>query len=59
MQYNVLLSSHSRSNSVWVFDFLTDEWFFMQITGNGPLPRYGQTQIVIDDEHLLIVGGYK
>lgn len=44
------------SNSAWVFDFLTSEWYSIA-TNEGPAARYGQTQIALDENKLLVIGG--
>ncbi|CAL8111450.1 unnamed protein product [Orchesella dallaii] len=44
------------SNSTWIFDFLREEWYAIT-TNSGPAPRYGQTQISLDGNKLLVVGG--
>ncbi|XP_039280007.1 F-box only protein 42 isoform X3 [Nilaparvata lugens] len=45
------------SNDVWCFDILTHQWRELNIQGIKPKSRYGQTQVVLDDEHFLIIGG--
>jgi hypothetical protein len=51
--------SFPLSAAVWVWDFKVNSWYKMKINGNGggPLPRYGQTQVELDNENLLIIGG--
>eukprot|EP00092_Neocalanus_flemingeri_P014613 GFUD01015764.1.p1 GENE.GFUD01015764.1~~GFUD01015764.1.p1 ORF type:complete len:698 (+),score=94.25 GFUD01015764.1:142-2235(+) len=52
------IGHYTSSNDIWTYDLCGHVWE-MQLTGgeNSPLPRYGQSQIFIDDEHLLILGG--
>ncbi|XP_060066686.1 F-box only protein 42-like [Ylistrum balloti] len=45
------------TNEVWVFDFNEMLWKKKQIGNKKPSPRYGQTQMTIDDSHILIIGG--
>lgn len=45
------------TNDVWVFDFIEMLWKKKQIGNKKPSPRYGQTQMTIDDSHILIIGG--
>ncbi|KAL4658521.1 F-box only protein 42-like [Arapaima gigas] len=51
------LGARQMSNEVWVLDL--EHWCWSKPTISGPLPhpRGGQSQIVIDDETLLILGG--
>lgn len=46
-----------RTNEVWLFDFNEAEWRMPKIGFKRPAPRYGQTQVTLDDRHILIVGG--
>ncbi|CAG2110996.1 unnamed protein product [Medioppia subpectinata] len=47
----------SSNNDIWVLDLKSFVWR-KQITSNPkPLPRYGHSQVVIDDRHILIIGG--
>ncbi|XP_053379608.1 F-box only protein 42-like, partial [Mercenaria mercenaria] len=46
-----------RTNEVWLFDFNEQAWRMPRIGYRRPAPRYGQTQVTIDDSHILIVGG--
>jgi len=48
--------SYPISKSVWMFDFHDQEWYMVK-TGDEIPARYGQTQIDIDDSHVLIIGG--
>ena len=48
----------SRTNEVWVLDLIELTWSRRDIfSGRQPNPRYGQTQITLDDNHILIIGG--
>ncbi|XP_028663772.1 F-box only protein 42 [Erpetoichthys calabaricus] len=51
------LGSRQMSNEVWVLDLEQWSWSKPNITGPVPHPRGGQSQIVIDDNTLLILGG--
>ncbi|XP_029105307.1 F-box only protein 42-like isoform X1 [Scleropages formosus] len=51
------LGARQMSNEVWVLDLEQWSWFKPPIFGSSPHPRGGQSQIVIDDETLLILGG--
>ncbi|XP_023686023.2 F-box only protein 42-like [Paramormyrops kingsleyae] len=51
------LGARQMSNEVWVLDLEQWSWFKPSVSGPAPHPRGGQSQIVIDDETLLILGG--
>ncbi|XP_072521822.1 F-box only protein 42 [Salminus brasiliensis] len=51
------LGARQMSNEVWVLDLEQWSWSKPTIKGPSPHPRGGQSQIVIDDETLLILGG--
>ncbi|MCJ8744135.1 hypothetical protein PDJAM_G00115150 [Pangasius djambal] len=51
------LGARQMSNEVWVLDLEQWSWSKPTITGPAPHPRGGQSQIVIDGETLLILGG--
>ncbi|KAM9298972.1 F-box only protein 42 [Gastrophryne carolinensis] len=51
------LGSRQMSNDVWVLDMEQWSWSKPNISGPSPLPRGGQSQIVIDNETILILGG--
>uniref|UniRef100_F6YWZ1 F-box protein 42 n=1 Tax=Xenopus tropicalis TaxID=8364 RepID=F6YWZ1_XENTR len=51
------LGSRQMSNDVWVLDLEQWSWSKPTITGSCPHPRGGQSQIVIDTETILILGG--
>lgn len=47
----------SSSNDVWALDLLNFTWSKKETTNAKPAARYGQFQIVLDNEHCLILGG--
>ncbi|KAJ8265034.1 hypothetical protein COCON_G00141330 [Conger conger] len=51
------LGARQMSNEVWVLDLEHWSWSKPPITGTAPHPRGGQSQIVLDDKTLLILGG--
>uniref|UniRef100_A0A674BVF2 F-box protein 42 n=1 Tax=Salmo trutta TaxID=8032 RepID=A0A674BVF2_SALTR len=51
------LGARQMSNEVWVLDLEQWSWSKPTISGPSPHPRGGQSQIVIDNETLLILGG--
>ncbi|XP_061075343.1 F-box only protein 42 isoform X1 [Conger conger] len=51
------LGARQMSNELWVLDLEQWSWSKPPITGPSPHPRGGQSQIVIDHETLLILGG--
>ncbi|XP_010155431.1 PREDICTED: F-box only protein 42-like, partial [Eurypyga helias] len=51
------LGSRQMSNDVWVLDLEQWAWSKPNISGPSPHPRGGQSQIVIDSETILILGG--
>ncbi|XP_068018840.1 F-box only protein 42 isoform X3 [Melanerpes formicivorus] len=51
------LGSRQMSNDVWVLDLEQWSWSKPNISGPSPHPRGGQSQIVIDNETILILGG--
>lgn len=51
------LGSRQMSNEVWVLDLEQWAWSKPNISGPSPHPRGGQSQIVIDDATILILGG--
>ena len=45
-------------NDLWVLDLNDMSWKKREVaSGKKPLPRYGHGMFVLDDEHLLLVGG--
>lgn len=56
--YQIAEGVNNNSNETWCLDLHEFKWTTPRITGNTkPPPRYGQFQIELDDDHLLIVGG--
>lgn len=51
------LGARQMSNEVWVLDLEQWSWSKPVVSGPSPHPRGGQSQIVIDGETLLILGG--
>ncbi|XP_060115220.1 F-box only protein 42 [Heteronotia binoei] len=51
------LGSRQMSNEVWVLDLEQWAWAKPDVSGPSPHPRGGQSQIVIDDETILVLGG--
>ncbi|XP_051629445.1 F-box only protein 42 [Manacus candei] len=51
------LGSRQMSNDVWVLDLEQWAWSKPSISGPSPHPRGGQSQIVLDNETILILGG--
>ncbi|KAM3824397.1 F-box only protein 42 isoform 1-T2 [Vipera latastei] len=51
------LGSRQMSSDVWVLDLEHWTWSKPNLSGPGPHPRGGQSQIVIDDETILVLGG--
>lgn len=47
----------TRSNEIWVFDFEEVKWSKPRTNNVKPSPRYGQSQVTLDDHHILIIGG--
>ncbi|XP_054159247.1 F-box only protein 42-like [Oppia nitens] len=46
------------SNDVWILNLETFVWNKQPVTASPkPLPRYGHSQVVLDDQHILITGG--
>ena len=49
---------YTSSNDIWVYNLEYSLWERHLAGGsNTPLPRYGQSQLYLDDDHLLILGG--
>lgn len=40
------------------YDLERNTWCEPQIAGPKPLGRYGQTQVALDDDHLLVIGNF-
>lgn len=51
------LGARQMSNEVWLLDLEQWSWSKPAVSGLSPHPRGGQSQIVIDSETLLILGG--
>ncbi|XP_016381841.1 F-box only protein 42-like [Sinocyclocheilus rhinocerous] len=51
------LGARQMSNEVWVLDLEHWSWSKPAVSGPCPHPRGGQSQIVIDSDTLLILGG--
>jgi len=51
------IGHYTSSNDVWTFDLTSKVWQLQTIVGEPPLPRYGQSQIVLSPNHLLVMGG--
>ncbi|XP_077998368.1 uncharacterized protein LOC144451410 [Glandiceps talaboti] len=51
------LCGHQRSNDVWILDLPDMIWELVQIDGVIPRPRFGHSQVVVNDSCLLIIGG--
>lgn len=56
--------AYPLSDAAWCFDFERQEWSEILIEGQGehgvkikPAPRYGHTQVTIDDNNILLIGG--
>jgi F-box protein 42 len=47
----------SYNNNVYVLDIKRRIWNMPSIPGPCPQPRYGQSQFLLDNEHLIIIGG--
>lgn len=47
----------TNSNDLWCLDLNTFVWHKQETTSCKPSARYGQFQISLDDDHLLILGG--
>ncbi len=50
-------SPFSSSNQIWVLNLKDFVWRKQLTSHLKPLPRYGHSQIVVDDKHILIIGG--
>lgn len=49
----------NKTNSIYCLDITANEWINLnrKIEGFRPEPRYGHSQITLDDERILIIGG--
>jgi F-box protein 42 len=50
-------NNYEAINDLWLFDFKTYEWSKKRTYGDSPPPRYGHSQLLLDDRHLLVMGG--
>lgn len=57
LQKTSVPGQYSTSNDVWCLDLLTFYWHKQKTTSVKPVPRYGHSQIVLDEKHILIIGG--
>lgn len=56
--YQISEGVNNNSNDTWCLNMDSYTWSTPKIAGNTkPPPRYGQFQVNLDDDHLLIVGG--
>ncbi|EDW60221.1 F-box only protein 42 [Drosophila virilis] len=56
--YQIKDDVNVNSNDTWVLDLDEQRWWQPIFVGNTrPAPRYGQIQVELDKQHLLIVGG--
>jgi F-box protein 42 len=62
--FNQREPSYPLSDATWVFNFDSKEWNEVRIEGQGPnavktkpTSRYGHTQVTLDDENVLVIGG--
>ena len=46
------------SNDVYTYNFTERGWHKVDIVSVKPKKRYGQTQIYLDCDHLMIIGGF-
>jgi len=49
--------TNANSNDVWRYNLKTFMWLKQETSPNKPPPRYGQFQIALDDQNILILGG--
>ncbi|XP_071146947.1 F-box only protein 42-like [Mytilus edulis] len=45
------------TNDLWRFDFIDLTWKKIVTENKRPSPRFGQTQVTVDDQHILVIGG--
>ncbi|KAK7788265.1 hypothetical protein R5R35_013970 [Gryllus longicercus] len=57
LQKTTYMGQYGSSNDIWVFNLENHVWNKQATTDNKPHPRYGQSQIALDDNHILILGG--
>ncbi|XP_067002520.1 F-box only protein 42 isoform X2 [Anabrus simplex] len=51
------MGQYGSSSDVWCFNLETHLWYKQATSETKPHPRYGQSQISIDDNNILILGG--
>jgi len=52
------IGHYTSSSDVWTFNLELQTWEKIEIEGDEkPSPRYGQSQIYLDQHHLLVLGG--
>ena len=51
------IGQFSSSSDVWSFDLDGMTWLQEDIPEPRPTPRYGQSQLYLDETHLLVLGG--
>lgn len=51
------IGQFSSSNDVWSFNIKTNCWVQEDVPEPRPQARYGQSQLFLDERHLLILGG--
>ncbi|GAB6019647.1 hypothetical protein CHUAL_001205 [Chamberlinius hualienensis] len=47
----------TNSNEIWVLDLKNPRWWQPETNSQKPEPRYGHTQVRLDDYNLLVIGG--
>ena len=55
--YQKTMENYGTTNDLWVLDLDKLAWRKPTTSDVKPAPRYGQYQLAIDDDHILIVGG--
>lgn len=50
-------SPFSSSNDIWILNLNDFVWHKQKTSSLKPLPRYGHSQVVVNDRHILIFGG--
>ncbi|GFU55991.1 f-box only protein 42 [Trichonephila clavipes] len=45
------------TNDIWILDLKSYKWQKQFTSTNSPPPRYGHSQILVDKDHLMIMGG--
>ncbi|KAL1124381.1 hypothetical protein AAG570_001010 [Ranatra chinensis] len=53
-----LQGHNGGSNDVWCLNMKTHTWIKKETNIEKPHSRYGQSQIYVDDNHLIILGGW-